>query len=181
VTLPDGGEQVVPGSSWGTFTIACTIPIALLMGFYTYRVRRGRIVEASLFGGAAVLAAVVAGNWVPGSALEAVFSLTKGQTVLALTVYGFIAAVLPVWLLLVPRDYLSSFLKIGTIAVLIGAVLLANPALKAPPINEVAVEARRIAPSTEATAHARKPCAVSRKRTSVGCTPIHRLRSRPAR
>jgi carbon starvation protein len=137
VTLPAGCEQVVPGSSWGTFTIACTIPIALLMGLYTYRVRRGRIVEASVFGGVAVLAAVVAGNWIPGSALEPVFSLTKGQSVLALTIYGFIAAVLPVWLLLVPRDYLSSFLKIGTIAVLIGAVLVADPPLRAPAVNDV--------------------------------------------
>jgi carbon starvation protein len=137
VTLPEGCEQIVPGSSWGTFTIACTIPIALLMGFYTYRVRKGKIVEASVFGAVAVLAAVVAGNWIPGSALEPVFSLTKGQSVLALTAYGFIAAVLPVWMLLVPRDYLSSFLKIGTIAVLVGAVLLANPRLQAPPLNEV--------------------------------------------
>jgi carbon starvation protein len=137
VTLPEGCKQVVPGSSWGTFTIACTIPIALLMGFYTYRVRRGKIVEASVFGGVAVLAAVVAGNWIPGSALEPIFALTKGQTVLALAAYGFVAAVLPVWMLLVPRDYLSSFLKIGTIAVLVVAVLLANPRLQAPPLNEV--------------------------------------------
>ena len=84
-----------------------------------YRIRKGRVVEASLIGAAATLAAVVAGNWIPGSALEQYFSLTKGQTVLALTSYGFIASVLPVWLLLCPRDYLSSFLKIGTIALLV--------------------------------------------------------------
>jgi carbon starvation protein len=137
ITLPAGCEQVVPGSSWGTFTIACTIPIALLMGWYSHRFRRGKIVEASLFGAVAVLAAVVVGNWIPGSGLESVFSLTKGQTVWALTIYGFVAAVLPVWLLLVPRDYLSSFLKIGTIGVLVVAVVLANPPLRAPPINHM--------------------------------------------
>jgi carbon starvation protein len=140
VTLPAGCEQIVPGSSWGTFTIACTIPIALLMGLYTYRLRRGRIVEASLFGAVAVLAAVIAGNWIPGSPLEGFFSLSRQQTVLALTAYGAIAAILPVWLLLVPRDYLSSFLKIGTIGVLIVAVLLANPTLQAPPLNQEFLE-----------------------------------------
>jgi carbon starvation protein len=135
--LPQGSEQVVPGSSWGTFTIACTIPIALLMGWYTHRFRKGKIGEASAFGAVAVLAAVIAGNWIPGSPLEAVFSLTKGQSIWALTIYGFIAAVLPVWLLLVPRDYLSSFLKIGTIGLLVVAVALANPPLHAPAINHV--------------------------------------------
>jgi carbon starvation protein len=138
VTLPEKCELVVPGSSWGTFTIACTIPIALLMGVYTHRLRRGGgVLEASLFGAAAVLAAVVAGNWVPGSPLAQFFTLDKTQTVLALTAYGFVAAVLPVWLLLVPRDYLSSFLKIGTIGVLVLAVLLANPKLQAPAVNQV--------------------------------------------
>src|SRR5207249_1924952 len=113
--LPANSVRLVPGSSWGTFTIACTIPIALLVGLWMYRIRPGRVVEASLIGGALTLAAVVAGNWVPGSALERVFSLTREETIIALGVYGFIAAVLPVWLLLGPRDYLSSFLKIGTV------------------------------------------------------------------
>jgi carbon starvation protein len=137
VTLPAGAEFLVPGSSWGTFTIACTIPIALLMALYTYRFRKGKIVEASLFGAVAVLAAVIAGAGVPGSSLERFFALSRGQAVLALTVYGFIAAVLPVWLLLVPRDYLSSFLKIGTIALLVVGTLAANPVLQCPPINPV--------------------------------------------
>src|SRR5207253_2963280 len=66
VNLPAGAKELVPGSSWGTFTIACTIPIALFMGVYLYRVRKGRVVEASLIGAAGVLAAVVIGNWVPG-------------------------------------------------------------------------------------------------------------------
>jgi carbon starvation protein len=137
VTLPAGCEQLVPGSSWGTFTIACTIPIALFVGFYMYRLRKGRVVEASLIGGALTVAAVIVGHWVPGSPLEGAFSLTKTETILALTGYGFVASVLPVWLLLAPRDYLSSFLKIGTIALLIVGVCIANPPLRCPPINEV--------------------------------------------
>lgn len=135
--LPAGCRQLVPGSSWGTFTIACTIPIALFVGLWMYKLRPGKVIEASLIGGAMVLAATVAGNWVPGSALEPFFSLTRGQTILALTVYGFIAAVLPVWLLLGPRDYLSSFLKIGTVGLLVFSVILANPPLNAPRLNEV--------------------------------------------
>jgi carbon starvation protein len=137
VDLPAKSVQVVPGSSWGTFTIACTIPIALFVGLYMYKIRKGAVVEASLIGALATLAAVVVGNWIPGSPLEPYFSLTKRETVLALTGYGFVASVLPVWLLLCPRDYLSSFLKIGTIALLVVGVFLANPALPCPPVNPV--------------------------------------------
>src|SRR5262245_50513714 len=135
LALPAGCTQVVPGSSWGTFTIACTIPIALFVGLYMYKLRKGRVVEASLIGAAGVLAATVAGNWIPGSPLEGIFSLTKGQTVLSLCIYGFVASVLPVWMRLCPRDYLSSFLKIGTIILLVAGVLVANPVLPCPPIN----------------------------------------------
>ncbi|MBX9584318.1 MAG: carbon starvation protein A [Gemmataceae bacterium] len=137
ITLPAGSVQVIPGSSWGTFAIACTIPIALLVGLWMYRIRPGRIVEASVGGGLLTLGAVVAGNWIPGSPLEGYFSLSRDQTILALCVYGFIAAVLPVWLLLGPRDYLSSFLKIGTVALLVVSVCVANPPLHHPPLNEV--------------------------------------------
>jgi carbon starvation protein len=137
VTLPKGAAVLVPGSSWGVFTIACTIPIALLVGWYMYRLRKGAVVQASLVGAVLVLAATVAGNWVRGSPLERFFSLDKEQAVLALTGYGFIASVLPVWLLLGPRDYLSSFLKIGTIGVLIVGVFWANPPLLCPPVNTV--------------------------------------------
>lgn len=135
IKLPAGAKVLVKGSSWGTFTIACTIPIALFVGLYMYRIRKGRVVEASLIGAAGVLAATVVGNWIPGSPLEGVFSLTKGQTVLALCIYGFVASVLPVWMLLCPRDYLSSFLKIGTIILLVAGVLVANPVLPCPTVN----------------------------------------------
>ncbi len=137
LVLPDGARRLVPGSSWGTFTIFCTIPIALFIGWYMYRLRKGKVFEASLIGAALVLLATVGGASVPGSHLESFFSLTRNQTIYALTLYGFVAAVLPVWLLLCPRDYLSSFLKIGTIALLVVGVILANPTLKAPAINPV--------------------------------------------
>jgi carbon starvation protein len=133
--LPEQARRLVPGSAWGTFTIAATIPIALFVGWYMYRFRRGKVLEASLIGAAAVLAATIAGAWIRGSALEPVFSLSRDMTVLALAGYGFIAAVLPVWLLLCPRDYLSSFLKIGTIFLLVAGVLAANPRLEAPTIS----------------------------------------------
>jgi carbon starvation protein len=136
-TLPAGCIQLVRGSSWGTFTIACTIPIALFVAVWMYKIRKGHIVEASLIGAVAVLAATVAGNWIPGSRLEPFFNLNKDQTIVALTAYGFIASVLPVWLLLCPRDYLSSFLKIGTIALLVVGVFLANPKLPCPTVNHV--------------------------------------------
>jgi carbon starvation protein len=134
--LPAGAMRVVPGSSWGTFTIACTIPIALLVGFYLYRVRKGRILEASLGGAALTLLATVAGGWVAQSGLAHWFNLTSSQLIWAMAIYGFVASVLPVWFLLCPRDYLSSFLKIGTIAILVVGTLLANPPLLAPAVSK---------------------------------------------
>src|SRR5262245_46172687 len=136
LTLPDGCIVPIPGSSWGTFTIAATIPIGLFVGLYMYRIRPGAVFQASVVGAALTLAAVFVGHWVPGSSWESWFSLTKGQTTFALCVYGFLASVLPVWLLLAPRDYLSSFLKIGTIALLVIGVLVANPVLPCPMVNE---------------------------------------------
>jgi carbon starvation protein len=133
--LPAGAKRLVPGSSWGTFTIACTIPIALFVGWYMYRFRKGKVVEASLVGAVGVLAATVAGASIPGSSLEPFFALSRNQTIAAIAAYGFVASVLPVWLLLCPRDYLSSFLKIGTIALLVVGVIVANPKLEAPMVN----------------------------------------------
>jgi carbon starvation protein len=134
--IPPKSMEIVRGSSWGTFTIACTIPIALLVGFYMYRFRKGRVVEASLLGASGVLLATFVGSWVPGSWAEPYFSFSREGIILAICLYGFIASVLPVWLLLCPRDYLSSFLKIGTIIVLMLGIVLANPRLNAPAVNE---------------------------------------------
>jgi carbon starvation protein len=133
--LPEGSKRLVPGSAWGTFTIACTIPIALFVGYYMYHLRKGKVLEASLLGAVLVLGATFAGAYVRGSALEPYFALSRSQTVCALAAYGFVAAVLPVWLLLAPRDYLSSFLKIGTILLLVVGVVAANPRLHAPPVS----------------------------------------------
>jgi carbon starvation protein len=135
VTLRENSVQVIPGSSWGTFTIACTIPIALFVSLWMYKLRRGKVVEASVIGAVGVIAATFVGNWIPGSPLEPYFSLSKGGSIIALCGYGFVASVLPVWLLLAPRDYISSFLKIGTIALLIVGVLVANPTLPCPTVN----------------------------------------------
>ncbi len=137
ITLPAGSKQFVAGSSWGTFTIACTVPIALLIGLYMYKIRKGRVVEASLIGAGATLAATVAGNWIPGSSLEPYFSLSREATIWSICIYGFVASVLPVWMLLCPRDYLSSFLKIGTVILLVGAMLVASPKLEAPAVNQL--------------------------------------------
>jgi carbon starvation protein len=135
LVLPDDAKRLVPGSSWGTFTIACTIPIALFVGWYMYRLRKGKILEASLIGAALVLAATAGGVLIPGSELAPYFLLSREMTIFALAGYGFVAAVLPVWLLLCPRDYLSTFLKIGTILLLVAGVLIVNPALHAPAVS----------------------------------------------
>src|SRR5262245_44107785 len=99
-------------SAWGVFSIGCTIPIALAMGLYVYRLRPGSIETATTFGVALLLIAVWLGSRVPGSPYAAWFSHPKPTIGYAIMAYGFVASVLPVWLLLCPRDYLSSFMKI---------------------------------------------------------------------
>ena len=130
-------SRLVPGSSWGTFTIACTIPIALLVGLYMYKIRPGKVLEASIIGAGLTLGATFLGGFIPGSSLEHYFNLSAGGITWSMAVYGFVASVLPVWVLLCPRDYLSSFLKIGTIGLLVGGVMIANPKLEAPAINHM--------------------------------------------
>ncbi|MEA2711743.1 MAG: carbon starvation protein [Phycisphaerales bacterium] len=136
VRYPPGAVRLVPGSSWGTFTIACTIPIALFVGLYMYKIRKGRVVEASIIGGVLTLVATVAGGWIASHEIGKWFNMTQTQVTIAMAIYGFVASVLPVWVLLCPRDYLSSFLKIGTIGLLVGGVIIANPKLQAPAFNE---------------------------------------------
>jgi carbon starvation protein len=119
-------------SPWGTFTVAFTIPLALFMGLYMYRFRKGKIAEASIIGVVGLLAAVYLGGRVADSSLANTFTLSRNTLIILMAAYGFIASVLPVWLLLCPRDYLSSYLKIGTIAFLIFGVILVHPNLNMP-------------------------------------------------
>jgi len=122
-------------SPWGTFTVAFTIPLALLMGLYMYRFRKGRIAEASIIGVVGLLAAVYLGGRVADSSLANTFTLSRNTLIILMAAYGFIASVLPVWMLLCPRDYLSSYLKIGTIAFLIIGVILVHPNLNMPALT----------------------------------------------
>ena len=123
-------------SSWGTFTIACTIPIALFMGLYMYRFRRGRIAEGTIIGVIFLILAVIFGKDIAHSSLATYFTFPKPKITLFILIYGFVASVLPVWMLLCPRDYLSSFMKIGTIAFLALGVIIVHPELKMPHITE---------------------------------------------
>lgn len=121
------------GSPWGMFTIATTIPIALLMGVYMRYIRPGRIVEASVMGFILLMLALIFGQYVSESATLAPLFTFKGETIALLMIgYGFLASVMPVWLLLAPRDYLSTFLKIGTILGLALGILFVMPDLAMP-------------------------------------------------
>ena len=132
--IPAGSTRLVPGSSWGTFTIAATIPIALFIGVYLRRFRKNKVLEASLLGAVLTLGATVLGGWVAQHSIGYYFNLNAQQVTWAMAIYGFIAAVLPVWLLLLPRDYLSSFLKIGTIALLVFGNIGRQPQARSPGI-----------------------------------------------
>ncbi len=128
--------NVLAESPWGVFTVAATIPIALLMGGYLRFVRVGRVLEASVAGVALMLLAVWGGQWVSEhETLRAVFKKDAGFLAWAIIAYGFAASVLPVWLLLAPRDYLSTFMKLGTIFALALGTLLVLPVLKMPALT----------------------------------------------
>src|SRR3989454_1743671 len=125
-------------SAWATFTIGATIPLAMFMGLYMYKFRKGRIAEATVIGVIGLSLAVIFGAPLnqAGSVLGAWFQLPRNGIVLAMAIYGFAASVLPVWLLLSPRDYLSAFMKIGTIAALVLGVIIVNPELKMPAFTQ---------------------------------------------
>src|SRR5689334_7954822 len=124
-------------SPWATFTLAMTIPIALLMGVYLRFLRPGRVLEASLIGLALVLFVVVAGQWVAESAAWAkVFTLGGVALAFWIIAYGFAASALPVWLLLAPRDYLSAFIKAGAIFSLAAGILLVRPEIQMPALTK---------------------------------------------
>jgi carbon starvation protein len=128
--------KALADSPWGTFTIAMTIPIALLMGVYMRYIRPGRVLEASLIGFILLILSLITGQYVSTHPILAPFFILPGTTIAwALIIYGFAASVIPVWLLLAPRDYLSTFLKIGTILTLACGILLLMPALQMPPLT----------------------------------------------
>ena len=119
-------------SPWGTFTVGFTIPLALFMGLYMYKFRKGKITEATIIGVIGLLFAVWLGGKIAESSWAATFTLSPNKVSVIMAAYGFIASVLPVWMLLCPRDYLSSYLKIGTIFFLIIGVILVHPTLNMP-------------------------------------------------
>jgi len=131
--------NALKASPWGLFTIACTIPIALLMGWWMRTWRPGKVGEASLVGAALLVLALVGGGYVAGHPGLAAAFTHSGPALTAMIIgYGFVASVLPVWMLLTPRDYLSTFLKISTILILAVAILILLPPLKMPALTPFA-------------------------------------------
>src|SRR3954453_3899274 len=128
--------NALKSSPWGTFTIAMTIPIALLMGVYLRRLRPGKVLETSALGFVLVMLSIVGGQFVshhPG--LANIFTFSGPQLAIAIIIYGFAASALPVWLLLAPRDYLSTFVKLGTIAMLALGIVALRPTLQMPALT----------------------------------------------
>jgi carbon starvation protein len=122
-------------SPWGAFTIGMTIPIALLMGVYLRYLRPGRVLEASVLGFLLVVAAIFGGQWISQSTHAGVFTFAGTTLAILIIVYGFAASALPVWLLLAPRDYLSTFVKLGTVAILALGIVLVRPTLQMPALT----------------------------------------------
>ncbi|TDD03136.1 carbon starvation protein A [Saccharopolyspora terrae] len=127
------------GSPWGAFSIGMTIPIALFMGFYLRYLRPGKIVEVSAIGIALLLLSIAGGSWVAESGMAEFFTLTGNEVTFALIIYGFVASVLPVWMLLAPRDYLSTFMKVGVIVLLAVSILVAMPGMKTAAVTDFAL------------------------------------------
>ena len=128
-------------SPWGVVSVGLTIPIALFMGVYLRYLRPGRVAEVSVIGVVLLVLAIVVGGWVAGTAWGAeAFTLDKVTVAWLIIGYGFLASVLPVWLLLAPRDYLSTFMKVGTILLLAVGVVIAAPAVQAPALSSFGVE-----------------------------------------
>lgn len=125
-------------SAWSLFTIGITIPIAMVMGWWMFRSRPGRVLvlAPSIFGGIALIVALIAGHAIAGSSLAPAFQLSSHTIVIVLCAYGFLASALPVWMLLEPRDYLSTYIKIGTIAALVVGVLIVHPSLQFPAFTQ---------------------------------------------
>ena len=126
-------------SPWGSFSIAMTLPIALLMGFYLRFLRPGRVLEVSAIGVGLLILAIIGGGWISESSGYAEAWTFSGVTIaFALIIYGFVASVLPVWVLLAPRDYLSTFMKIGTILLLAVGIAIVLPTMQMPALTQFA-------------------------------------------
>ncbi|MBL5781986.1 carbon starvation protein A [Bacillus sporothermodurans] len=129
--------KALAGSPWGVFTIAATIPIAVLMGIYMRYIRPGKVLEGSIIGFILLMLALWGGQFIAADPeLAKMFTFTGGQLAIMIGIYGFVASILPVWLLLAPRDYLSSFLKIGVIFLLAAGILIVLPELHMPKISK---------------------------------------------
>lgn len=122
-------------SPWATFTIIITIPAALIVALWMYKIRPGKVLEASLIGVTIVILGVIFGGNIAFTPLGDMLRFSKQGIAVSLAVYGFIASTLPVWLLLCPRDYLSSYMKIGTIILLAGGILIVNPIIHMPAVT----------------------------------------------
>ncbi|SDB90244.1 carbon starvation protein [Raineyella antarctica] len=128
-------------SPWGVFSIAMTIPIAFLMGVYMRFIRPGKVGEASVIGIVLLVLAIAGGSLVNGHPqLSKFFTLSPVELAFAIAIYGFMAAILPVWLLLAPRDYLSTFMKVGTIVFLALAILIVLPVMQMPAVTKFALD-----------------------------------------
>jgi carbon starvation protein len=127
-------------SPWGVFSIGLTIPIALFMGFYLRVLRPGRVMEVTVIGAALLLLAIIGGGYVDQWGLSEALTLSKEQLTLALVVYGFVASILPVWMLLTPRDYLSTFMKVGVIVLLAVGLVVAAPTLQNDAVTSFALD-----------------------------------------
>ena len=128
--------KALAGSPWGTYTVGFTIPLAFFMGVYLRYLRPGRIGEVSIIGLVLLLFGIVSGGWIKDSTYASWFTYEATTLTLFIIIYGFIAAVLPVWLLLAPRDYLSTFLKIGTIVALAVGIIAVRPMLEMPALTK---------------------------------------------
>lgn len=128
--------NALKASPWGTFTLLMTVPIAMLVGVYMKKLRPHKVMEGSIIGVVLTILAVVAGKWVAlDPTLAPIFTLTGTQLAISVMIYGFVASVLPVWILLAPRDYLSAFLKIGVIGLLAVGIVILRPDLEMPPLT----------------------------------------------
>src|SRR5665647_1660077 len=132
--------NALAASPWGVFSIGLTIPIALFMGYYLRYLRPGRVMEVTAIGVVLLVLAILGGNYVQQMGLADALTLSPNKLVLALVVYGFVASILPVWMLLAPRDYLSTFMKVGVIVLLAVGLVIARPVLENQAVTSFALK-----------------------------------------